>query len=1810
MLELLNRYSHGLAVAPLVDALRRRGCLQAIADSIVVQPALLAEAFRINDGYLAVALRMFESLGWLNAIGDGSYEHTPAFRDVDIIPDDVMAMYGLPFEQYALADDPALLGPWLERSKRRWGSEHEYLADYLDGIFVIPLLLALRQNENVRVVDQDCEGRKVSVLHLLLGTRARAEIESLFCSRGWADLGKDGTLVLTSAGDYVWGRINITAAFASYRPMFLRVEELMFGDPKAVFAHGDDGHEQHLDRALNVLGSGFQHEKYFADLSALIVSVFDSTALAEQPKYIADTGCGDGSLLREIYETVKRKTLRGRFLDRYPLVLIGIDANTKALEATERTLQNYEHVTLTGDIGDPAGIVAALADAGIEIESTLHVRSFLDHDRTYRPPLDSDGVARWERIPVHGVHIDADGKLIPPAMVAQSTVEHLRRWSDAAGRHGLVMLEVHSLSAVTTARFLDEAENLHFDAYHSMSRQLLLDAKTFVMCAAQAGLFCETRTWRRYPKRLAFARIGLNLFKPRAFSLRRALAEDVSQIELLDHSWSAEAGLGGAVHGAAIGHAIDCFADGQFVVVADGQIVAAASCMRESGHRAPQKNESWSRSRAAAEDPVRLVAVSWAGSAGSDIVTVLVDFIEQYFAFDGCGIDKTAIDECKSIAVFGSSLNSENGRRVSRSVRRLKAVIGMAPGLDPSQAEAELAEFVLRGIVSALQRVGVFRSAGESYELERFRALVRLAPKYERYIDSLLNRLRVRGLVTIEEGRITPHSSIGEFALLDPESETLEFERAFPVRHPHFSQALKFVLPFLREYTRIISAEVDAAAVMFADGSIDRFGGIFQGEPASEYLNRLVVEAVASYVHEKLASADPSSPKQKIRILEVGTGSGATANALLRTLGQQPEHVDLCLSDISPAFLRYTQRRFSTAYPWVTYKVLDIGNDVVAQGMEAHSWDIIVAGNVLHDTRNIVFTLEQTRRLLKAGGLLVANEYTEVKEWHFAGGALLHGMWLFDDPEMRLDQFCLLGVAQWNRAMSRAGLVPLDALALPAQSIVGKCGQCVLLAEAPAHAAAELEQVGAPTPEVVPVPATLPVADDPAKPRSIDDLDHSAVELAVAVEDQVRSLLGAERSDCYSASRPLMEMGLDSVELVELKSLLGARFGIALPPAFLFECETTEKLISGLKARLRSVGNVSITENVSPQAFSDAHVVAERDAHVGAVTTSARPASVGFQPRSGRAVAVVGVSCRFPGGASSPAEYWSLLSSGREAVTAVNGRWQWPTLVDLQGKHCAIDQIGQLWCVDEFDAQFFHISPREAELMDPQHRLLLELSWEALEDAGYAPARLREESVGVFIGVCHDDYRDLLARLSTSVDAYVGSGSARAAMANRISHFYDISGPSLSIDTACSSSLVALHYAVESINSGECAQALVGSANLICSTTNSLAYHSAGMLSRSGVCSAFDASADGFVRGEGGAMLLLKPLEMAVEARDSIYGLVIGTAVGHGGQSASLTAPKPASQSAVIERAIRRAGIDACTVQYVEAHGTGTTLGDPIEIAGLVEAFSRLRAGQRADRDGFRCGIGTVKPSIGHLEAAAGFAGLIKVFLAMRNQLMPKTLRFNRLNPHIDLAGTPFHIVSDDEPWKCLLDDSGTPIPRRAGVSSFGSGGMNAHVVVEEYCVPLTQHLTTPTASLVVLSARTAESLDKQSRRLLAEIASRRFTDRQLPDLAYTLQVGREPMEHRLAFAASSIDEVIRKLTGFVECGTSSSARLGIHLGNVKESREIMAVLNEGSGLDIGISAAVATGKYTKLLELWVRGLSFDWEALYVGWAVRPRRMS
>ncbi|WP_267897647.1 alpha/beta fold hydrolase [Actinokineospora spheciospongiae] len=501
-------------------------------------------------------------------------------------------------------------------------------------------------------------------------------------------------------------------------------------------------------------------------------------------------------------------------------------------------------------------------------------------------------------------------------------------------------------------------------------------------------------------------------------------------------------------------------------------------------------------------------------------------------------------------------------------------------------------------------------------------------------------------------------------------------------------------------------------------------------------------------------------------------------------------------------------------------------------------------------------------------------------------------------------------------------------------------------------------------------------------------------------------------------------------------------------------------------------------------------------------------------------VAIVGIAGVFPGSADAGG-FWANLVAGADLVRTVP-----EDRADLRANPDSRDARGGfLDDIDAFDAKLFGISPREAAVMDPQQRLFLQQAWRAVEDAGYRPSALAGTETGVFAGVATTDYDELLKEHGVAVEAHTATGIAHSVLANRVSYLLDLRGPSETADTACSSSLVAIHRAVRSIQAGECAQAIAGGVNVILSPGLLIAFTKSGMLSPDGRCKTFDAAADGYVRGEGAGAVLLKPLRRAVDDGDHVYAVIKGSAVNHGGRSTSLTAPNPLAQARVLVRAHRDAGVDPDTVTYVEAHGTGTRLGDPIEAEGLKKAFTELYGSRGLPASG-HIALGTVKTNIGHLEAAAGIAGVLKVVLAMRHGVLPASLHYSSPNPYLRLAGTPFEVLSAARVWE-PVPDAGVPV-LRAGISSFGFGGTNAHLVLENG--PARPRCATVDGRryLVPLSAPDEESLARYATALADHLEA--TPEAHLATVAHTLQTGRAPRAARLVIATSDRADLVARL--------------------------------------------------------------------------------
>ena len=571
-------------------------------------------------------------------------------------------------------------------------------------------------------------------------------------------------------------------------------------------------------------------------------------------------------------------------------------------------------------------------------------------------------------------------------------------------------------------------------------------------------------------------------------------------------------------------------------------------------------------------------------------------------------------------------------------------------------------------------------------------------------------------------------------------------------------------------------------------------------------------------------------------------------------------------------------------------------------------------------------------------------------------------------------------------------------------------------------------------------------------------------------------------------------------------------------------------------------------------------------------------------------IAVVGIGCRFPGGVRSPDDFWRLLRDGVDAVADVLperwdlDRWYDPT-PGMPGK-MSTKRGGFLTDLDQFDPLFFGMAPREAVSLDPQQRLLLEVAWEALEHAGIVPERLSGTAAGVFVGVGPNEYARQVGE-PEQIDAHVLTGNAVSVAAGRLAYILGLQGPTLAIDTACSSSLVAVHLACQSLRQGECRVALSGGVNVLLAPESTVALSEMRALSAAGCCQTFDAKADGYVRGEGCGLVVLKRRSDALADGDRILALIRGSAVNHDGRSASLTAPNGPAQEAVLRAALAAGKVDPAQVQYVEAHGTGTPLGDPIEVRALTAVYG---PGHTRERPLL---LGSVKTNVGHLEAAAGIAGLIKVVLALHHGLVPPHLHFQEPSPHLPWAELPILVPTTMTPWP----GEGT---RLAGISSFGFSGTNAHAVLAAAPAPAKlADVPEPPGYLLTLSARDTGALREAARRLAQHLAA--HPEETLADVCFTANVCRTHfLPQRAALLVDSLAEARARLSALAEGNDVPGLWRGEVTGKLAAaaSAELAAVPAISGDRDQWIKALETLG------GLFVRGASIDWAAL----AGSPRR--
>ncbi|MBP2000171.1 polyketide synthase PksM [Paenibacillus shirakamiensis] len=1006
----------------------------------------------------------------------------------------------------------------------------------------------------------------------------------------------------------------------------------------------------------------------------------------------------------------------------------------------------------------------------------------------------------------------------------------------------------------------------------------------------------------------------------------------------------------------------------------------------------------------------------------------------------------------------------------------------------------------------------------------------------------------------------------------------------------------------LRSLTEVLCGSKAATDIMFPNSSLALVEGIYKNNLVAESFNEILADVLIHHVKERLQHGG----NPYLRILEIGAGTGGTSERIFNKLEPYQDYIQVYnYTDISRAFLMHAKQQYGQ-YPYITYGIFNVEEDAAAQEIQLGSYDIVVATNVLHATKNIRRTVRNIKNLMHKDGLLLVNEITGNDLFTHVTFGLLEGWWAYEDAALRAPGGPGIAPKRWQSILSEEGF---NSILFPALD-VHPMGQQIICAKS--------DGIGR---QVRSHPFLEGEADVLKQQRASDDvadsnfyeeddlMDTFSMEhdnyLRQKSQQYFRHLIGQVLKlpqHKLDTTEPLETYGLDSIIVVQLTESLRPKLKGVTSTLF-FEHKTIDSLVNHfiehepdalrtlVGAELSSTRNSnSIAESRNPKLESSASEYQLKSTF--RYENSQKQQTISQV----QDIAIIGISGRFPL-AEGVHELWDNVKKARNCITEIPlDRWNGLDYYHpLKGKEGLTYSKwgGFVQDIYAFDPLFFHISPKEAAQMDPQERLFLEVAYASIEDAGYTPAALNpNKKVGVFTGVMNANYP---------------TGAKYWSIANRVSYTLDFHGPSMAVDTACSSSLTALHLALESMYSGMSECALVGGVNLIVDPEHYVRLSSANMLSSGDTCKAFGAEADGFVDGESVSAMILKPLSKAVADGDHIYGVIKGSALNAGGKTNGYTVPNPAAQRQVIADAMQRAGVHPRTISYIEAHGTGTALGDPIEIAGLTQAFAYHT------QDKQFCAIGSIKSNVGHSESASGMTGLVKVLMQMKHQQIAPTLHASVVNPEISFEQTPFILQHTLEEWRRpLLNMDGTEqeYPRRAGISSFGAGGANAHIVVEEY---IDQEVNIHDASnanqpvLIVLSAKNEDRLKAMTHRLLEDIVQNNYTDDILRNMAYTLQLGREDMEERLAVPARTINDLIATLKSFL---SDEDIPLEYYRGNTKVNSEITKVLSSDPEMHRTIGAWIQQQKWPRLLELWVKGLEIPWKLLYEKQAIPPRRMS
>jgi acyl transferase domain-containing protein/acyl carrier protein/SAM-dependent methyltransferase len=1075
----------------------------------------------------------------------------------------------------------------------------------------------------------------------------------------------------------------------------------------------------------------------------------------------------------------------------------------------------------------------------------------------------------------------------------------------------------------------------------------------------------------------------------------------------------------------------------------------------------------------------------------------------------------------------------------------LKVDLTNIPLYDYNEAiEESFRKICSKAVYQKLLQLGIVNGTKVSTLIER----LKIQTKYNRLITELLRELCAENYIKITNDEIILTEKIWEEIALFNFEETLN---TFVLRYSHYKAYANLLTICITSFNEVLLGTKNATDIIFPFGSMELVSAVYNSGEQSDYFNRLLSESVANGIG-KLQTSD------KIRILEIGAGTGGTSRFLFEELKAYQHRLEYIYTDVSQSFLLHAEQNFKHTAPYLKTQLFNIEKSAEQQGFEPGSFDILIGANVIHATKNIASALKNIKQVLKKDGVLILNELAKTELFSTLTFGLLDGWWNYNDEELRLEGSPGLSAKNWEIVFQELGFDNIkfsnSKAHLPQQIITCTSNGSIMV---------ELNLTEAMLPEVPKVKNTVKIEIDQEKYK---------LKITTYLRKIFSRILKLEENR-IGLDTAFPALGVDSILIGTLSKELSKELGEVSATNFFEYANINELAVYFLENHL-----AYFREEEASEQFQN-EITKFPAAESVAATEEKKEKTIKLSPLDhNEPIAIIGVSGKYPK-ADSIEEFWENLKSGTDCITRIpKGRWDNERYYDAaKGKDGAINSNygGFLNGMDQFDPLFFNISPVDAERMDPQERLFLQTAWESIEDAGYAVEKLAEKKTGVYVGVMYEEYQLFGAEESLKGNHLVLGGSA-SSIANRVSYYCNFRGPSMAIDTMCSSSLTAIHLACNDLRLGHTQVAIAGGVNITTHPNKYLMLSRGAFLSNRGKCESFGSKGEGFIPGEGVGAIVLKKLSDAQLDGDRIYAVIKGSSVNHGGKANGYTVPKPTAQAEVISSAIKNSGVNPDHISYIEAHGTGTSLGDPVEIAGLAKAFGTTKTQF--------CSIGSVKSNIGHCESAAGIAGVTKIILQLKYNLLVPSLHSAELNPNINFEKSPFKVQQKLEQWNKTEGKA-----RIAGISSFGAGGSNAHLILEEFTAKPAV-IKNRKENLILLSAKDTERLKVLAGNL------KKFAEHNeeisIDDIAYTLQVGRTVMNERLAFVVADKAELIQRIEDYI-----AGHKANLMIGNANAGG-INLLINNEAGKTF-VNTIIKNNETETLGQLWINGITIDWNLLY-----------